>query len=200
MIKKLTFLLFLFTFAFFAEAHAQSVVAPEKKAAIKELIAIINEDNSVDKLMEMMNAQSDDLSKKTVKRWLDEDKTLSPADKKTVEDLLLNSEPSFFRRYQDKLVQRLNLSEMLEEIMTAVYEKHYTLEEIREIIVFYKSPVGQKTLKLTPQIFAETMGVLMDKMMVKMTEVTKELENEMRREFEEKVKAQKQNRKKPVSE
>lgn len=199
MIKKLTFLLLLFAFAFLAESRAQTPSTTEKQAAIKELLAIFNEDASIEKLMAAFSTQTDEIAKTTIKRMLDEDKTLPSDQRKAVEDLLLNDTTNMFKRYQDKLMSRLNLAQMVEEISTAIYEKHYTLEEIRELTAFYKSPLGRKTLKLTPEIFGESMQILMEKLPPKITEVTKEIEKEMRREFEEKIKTQKSTTKKPVA-
>jgi len=199
MIKKLTFLLFLCAFAFLAQANAQTDAAAEKQAAIRELMAIFNEDNGIEKLMEIMTAQTDESAKKIFQQTLDEDKTLTPAEKKAASEAFLSDQAGTFKRFQEKMFERLNLTQLIVDISTAVYEKHYTLEEIREIIAFYKKPVGQKTLKLTPVIFAESMQALMEKLEPKLREVTKEVEREMRQEFEQKIKAQKPRPKQPVT-
>lgn len=38
-----------------------------------------------------------------------------------------------------------------------VYARHYTTQELKEIIIFYKSPVGQKHIQTTPDVMKETM-------------------------------------------
>lgn len=38
-----------------------------------------------------------------------------------------------------------------------VYARHYTTQELKEIIMFYKSPVGQKHIQTTPEVMKETM-------------------------------------------
>lgn len=40
-------------------------------------------------------------------------------------------------------------------IMVPIYEKYFTRKDIRGMISFYKSPVGQKLLKVTPDIMKE---------------------------------------------
>lgn len=50
------------------------------------------------------------------------------------------------------------LSELIEKLVP-VYARHFTREEIRELIVFYKTPVGAKTIKELPLIAGESLGV-----------------------------------------
>lgn len=43
----------------------------------------------------------------------------------------------------------------LKENMMALYEKEFTDEELRQVVAFYKTPSGQKTLKRLPLLFKE---------------------------------------------
>lgn len=43
----------------------------------------------------------------------------------------------------------------LKEKMFALYKKHFTLEEVKQINAFLSTPVGQKMQKLTPEFAAE---------------------------------------------
>ncbi|MCK5778530.1 MAG: DUF2059 domain-containing protein [Rhodospirillales bacterium] len=40
-----------------------------------------------------------------------------------------------------------------------LYEKHFTHDDIKQMIAFYKTPIGQKTLKVLPQIVGESMRI-----------------------------------------
>lgn len=37
----------------------------------------------------------------------------------------------------------------------AVYARHFTVQELRDLLAFYKSPVGAKTLRTMPAVMAE---------------------------------------------
>ena len=55
---------------------------------------------------------------------------------------------------------RNHLSELLvdmESMVSGTLSKHFTEEELREMLAFQKSPVGQKSLEKMPQIMQETM-------------------------------------------
>jgi hypothetical protein len=45
----------------------------------------------------------------------------------------------------------------LANLLSPVYKKHLTIEDLREIIIFYKTPVGQKLGNSAPLIMAESM-------------------------------------------
>ena len=41
-----------------------------------------------------------------------------------------------------------------------IYARHFTAEELREIIAFYRTPVGAKLLAMTPQLTAEVTDMI----------------------------------------
>ena len=41
-----------------------------------------------------------------------------------------------------------------------IYARHFTAQELREIIAFYRTPTGGKLLQLTPQLSTEVMGMV----------------------------------------
>lgn len=45
------------------------------------------------------------------------------------------------------------------DLMIPIYEKHYTEEEIQELINFYNTPIGKKTIENLPKITQESMEV-----------------------------------------
>jgi hypothetical protein len=199
MIKKLAFTFFLFTVAFFGQANAQNAVAPEKQAAIKEITALMNADNQFEQLVEVFSTQMDETRKLTVKAILNERTDLSAADKKQMEDYLLVGDNASSKKYQERLLAKIDYRTMMDEMMLVVYDKFFTLEELKDLLVFYKSPTGQKMLKLMPDIAAESMKVTQTKFLPRMLEAIKEIEQEDRREIEQKIEAKKPRAKKPAA-
>jgi hypothetical protein len=45
----------------------------------------------------------------------------------------------------------------LVEVLTPVYRKHLTLEDLQALIAFYESPVGKKYAQVGPSILNESM-------------------------------------------
>ena len=194
MIKKLTLTFILLTCSFFVHASAQTAVSntsAEKQAAIKELLAVMNAQIKPSDLMAMMSEQTDKAAELTVKSMLAEDKNLTAADKKMLEDILLSGENSPIKSFQKKLFEKIDFDALIEEMTISIYDKHFTLGEIRDVTAFYKSTTGQKLLKTTPAILADTMQTMAEKIYPKMMEVIKESEEEMKREIQVKIKEQK---------
>ncbi len=50
------------------------------------------------------------------------------------------------------------IDEMINE-MVPLYASNYTVEEIKQMTAFYKSPVGRKMMTLTPRLAAEGMAI-----------------------------------------
>ncbi|MEK7308393.1 MAG: DUF2059 domain-containing protein [Nitrospirota bacterium] len=64
-----------------------------------------------------------------------------------------------------------------------IYVKTYSEEEIRAISEFYKSPAGKKFIEKMPQLTQESVKIsqkLMPRLMEKIQNISKEMDNEMR--------------------
>jgi hypothetical protein len=191
MIKKITFAIFLCAFALLAQANAQSNVSNEKLALIKELVTLINGENNAKEFLDVMSSQMDATRKATITAILDERTDLSAAERKALEDTLIKDMETMSKRFQARLLEKLDYAGMIDEIATAVYDKNYTLEEIRDLLVFYKSPTGQKSLKLMPTIMRETMQAVQERLIPKIPVILRELQEEDRKEIEQKINAKK---------
>lgn len=200
MLKNLILSILLAACAFVAQAEAQTTIAPEKQAAIKELIALINSENKATDLLTAITAQMETSRRETVKALLDDRKDLTAQERKSLEDSFLNDEKYSYKRFQERLTQKLDYDAMMNEVSAAIFDKYYSLEEIKDLTAFYRTPTGQKSLKIMPTVFAESMAAVQQKILPKLLEVIKELNEEDRREIEEKINAKKPRPKKPDSE
>ena len=57
---------------------------------------------------------------------------------------------------QNKYQEFFKVDEIIGRLVP-IYAKYYTSEELKELVNFYKSPVGQKHLKTTPVLMNDTM-------------------------------------------
>lgn len=74
----------------------------------------------------------------------------------------------------------------LKDDMAAIYAKNYTLKELEEIIVFYKTDVGQKTVQLMPQLAASGAQIGQNKLAQHMGELKEMVEAELKKLAESK--------------
>lgn len=58
----------------------------------------------------------------------------------------------------DEFLDEVQFSELLEQIVP-IYEKHLSHQDVKELIKFFQSPVGQKLIEKQPLIIQESMVV-----------------------------------------
>lgn len=191
MLKKLTLTIFMMLCALSAAASAQTAASPEKQAAIKELVALINQDNKISEMMDAMIPQLQAQQNAAAKSMIEQQTNLNADEKQSLEDSLVNDPKHSVKRLMEKFNQKLDFNALINEIAYDIYDKHFTLEEIRDINLFYKTPTGQKLLKEITPIAVETMRQMQEKMMPKMMQVIQEITDEDRADFEQQIKTRK---------
>lgn len=56
----------------------------------------------------------------------------------------------------DAFMAEFDMNEFIEMVIP-IYERHFTHDEIEQLIAFYESPIGKKMIKVQPQIVTESM-------------------------------------------
>lgn len=64
--------------------------------------------------------------------------------------------PNVSHSYWDKFKNKIDTNELI-DLIVPVYNKYYTEAEIDQLVQFYKTPIGQKVRKVTPQVSVESM-------------------------------------------
>jgi uncharacterized protein len=62
------------------------------------------------------------------------------------------------QEFWDEFKKRVT-EEAFVEMISPIYDKHYTHQEITELILFYQTPIGKKTIAVLPLISQESMAV-----------------------------------------
>jgi uncharacterized protein len=66
--------------------------------------------------------------------------------------------PTLPDAFWERIEKELDMGELIEQILP-VYDKYYTLEDLRAVNGFYSSPAGQKILKTLPEVMQESMKI-----------------------------------------
>lgn len=84
--------------------------------------------------------------------------------------------PNVPEQFWDDFLKQVNADDLI-DLVVPVYDKYYSLQDIHDLIAFYQSPVGQKTIQVLPQLSAETISAgqewgrgLADRIMQKLRE------------------------------
>lgn len=66
-------------------------------------------------------------------------------------------------RSEFERIQKESLADVMQGA-APIYAKHFTAGELRDLMSFYKSPTGQKSLKVLPQVMSEILSGMMPRM------------------------------------
>ncbi len=139
-----------------AKCYSQS-----KQEYIKELFVVMQQDSLMDQMGKNM-VQGLLLQKQMIKKEHPVHIAKSTKQLDEISDV-------------NKMVEKtmIMMKRFVKEDMIGIYDKHFTIDEIKDYIQFYKSPSGQKFQKESPKLQNEIMMVMMQKYM---PEMKKEME------------------------
>jgi hypothetical protein len=66
--------------------------------------------------------------------------------------------PDVSEDFWSRFEKKLDVRELIEKIIP-VYDKYYTLEDLKAVNAFYESPAGQKILSTLPQVMQEAVKI-----------------------------------------
>jgi len=126
------------------QARAEDQASPEALAAAKDLMAVISPD--------MMKQLATSIS---ATFWpVVEQK--AKADK--IDDATIGELRTEFERIQVAFA-----SDAMKEA-PPIYARHFTVEELKELTAFYRTPTGAKALREVPQVMGELTGLLLPRL------------------------------------
>lgn len=138
--KKQIIYIALFTLIAF-NANAQ-----DKKEAIKELFEVMQVEKMTSKILDNMLP------------------TLQQQGTQIFKDEKTQVKYNKYMEFMMVEAKKMTLS-LANDEMPAIYEKHFTYNEIKDLTNFYKTPTGKKMLDKTPEITKELMERMMKKQM-----------------------------------
>ena len=139
-------------------------------------------------MMDLMLAMQVTETHKVLASIIDEDKISSPAQKSKMKKEMIESSERSSNRVREFFSEQLNIGELVEEITVPVYDKHFTENELQDLINFYRTPTGKKLVSVTPMMALETMGAFSEKVMPKLQEFMKKAVDSELALLKEKVK------------
>lgn len=134
-----------------------------KQESIKELFHVMQQDSIMDKMFNSM-----------IPSMINQMKSQNPEN-----DSLSNARSNELMKAMMQTT-RLIMKKMMDEDMVALYDKYFSQKEINDYIAFYKTPSGQKFIKVTPDISKDLMGIMMQKYVPEIQNAVKTKVEEMK--------------------
>lgn len=134
-----------------------------KQESIKELFHVMQQDSIMDKMFSSM-----------IPSMINQMKSQHPEN-----DSLANARSNEMMKAMMQTT-RLIMKKMMDEDMVALYDKYFSQKEINDYIAFYKTPSGQKFIKVTPDISKDLMEIMMQKYVPEIQNAVKTKVEEMK--------------------
>jgi len=62
---------------------------------------------------------------------------------------------AFARRFHALFIERVNFSEIIETVYLPLYDKYFDEQELEQMLVFYRTPLGRKSIEVMPGLMQE---------------------------------------------
>ena len=125
---------------------AQNAATPEALQAARDLVAVLNEET----LRQMVGRMTEQF-------WPVVERGLRTKQPKISDGVVAELRGEFER------IQLDYLSGVMADA-PVIYARHFSAAELRELLAFYRTPVGEKALRELPQITAEAIALVMPRL------------------------------------
>ncbi len=156
--KKILGLLIVFTFVFQQYALTFAASSAEKAAIYQQFFEVTGTEAQYKQMRQLIIQQFTKGLLAAINQTLSNNGAISVDDQVKVKKLTNNFVQDATKRMFENYDKELPFSDLVKNVFIPTYEKHFTLDEIKEITAFYKKPLGQKFVKLAPTMMHETVG------------------------------------------
>ncbi len=65
---------------------------------------------------------------------------------------------AFAERFRALFVERLDFAQIIAAVYPPLYDKYFSEEELRQMLAFYRTPLGRKSIEVMPSLMQEAGG------------------------------------------
>lgn len=174
-LNSLLTIIFLSSTAF---SQQTTEIAADKKAVISEIIVVTKADVQSKEIIEKMFAQMEEMYPAIINSMLEKQEGISEAEKAKIKNELMERHASFSKKFNQKFVAAISFQDYINEVFYPLYDKFFTVEELKQLLVFYKSPIGQKFNSISPEFSGESMKLAQNYLLPRVDGIMKEIMSE----------------------
>jgi uncharacterized protein len=179
---------FLLLFGCAAGIRAQVSIPPEKRELIKELLGLIGGTKNIDAMLDAMMRQSEEEVPKLVTQVNSSGAKRTPEEQAALEKESKEIAVRLNKRLRE-FFQKMNFAQAVDDLAASTFDKYFTESELKELIAFYKSPAGRKTIELMPVLLTELMTKMNETLVPRIQEEIDKIVADELNILEEKLKA-----------
>lgn len=160
---------------------AKQAINPEIRALIAELLEVTESRKTALAIYNSMLDQQETQMPDVIWQGLaniKEIQGLSSDEKQELRKQMLQTSTLMSKRLRELFSKRIDFAQIVEDISYELYSKYFTEAEIKDLVTFYKSPTGKKSMSVAPKMFAESMSITAERIKPELLAIVSELTNE----------------------
>jgi hypothetical protein len=160
------------------QSNQSQEISPEKRALVKELVDVLNVKKSAKDMLEVIEAQMQKQMVDTMWQTLSqmkEMKELTDEERQDLQDKIKENAQQGFKRFVDSLNKRVDFGQLTEDVSISVYAKYFTEKELKDLIVFYNSDTGKRSMEIAPSLMAESMSLTCERLEPVMNDIVRDI-------------------------
>jgi hypothetical protein len=157
------------------EGRAQDTIPPAKRELIKELLVLTGGQKTTDAILNSVLDQTERDLSTLLPRMLDKQLSLSPGEREEFNLKMRESMARANKRFRQLFSEKVNFAQLVDNISYSIYDKYFTEDELRDLVTFYQTPTGRKTIEVLPQLFTDSMTKTSEVLIPKMQQIVDEV-------------------------
>jgi hypothetical protein len=137
-----------------APGTAGAEIAESKRALVLELVRLAGPEKSSEQLAQAFLGQIRALYPTLVEQVLEEERDLGEEERAKLATHFADFE-RFAQAFSTRFAARVDLAGLLESVYLPLYDERFSEPELRQIVDFYRTPAGRKTLAVMPELMQE---------------------------------------------
>ena len=146
-------------------ASAQTPISEEKRTLISELVVLMKLDSQIRELNDEILKGLETTYPLTFSQTIDSNPGLSLDEKKRLKDEMPERFKAFSTKFRERMRSSVDYEVYIQEAVYPLYDRFFTAQELRDLIEFYKTPTGRKTVETLPKLFAESQKAAQEKLL-----------------------------------
>ena len=130
-------------------------VDPEKRALILEYIKLRGDDKIMLNMMDSTMQTNEETFEKSIRQIAALDSSVPADQKEAMIQEKIAAYKRLWSRTRELLINKYDLVAMANGVFISIYAKHFSVDDLKALNEFFKSPIGQKLATETPAIMDE---------------------------------------------
>jgi len=156
----LIFITVLITACGVSGVYAQEAVSPERAALIREFVEASGGKEEFNEIIDNSMASQQEGFKQMSERLFNDDQRLTAADKVVVMKMVQESMDRLNLKAKEFFATKFDFNKFVADVYVPVIAKHFSDADLRDLIAFYRSPVGQKLIREQPALMADSQAAV----------------------------------------